>query len=111
MALKFLDIFKPKADEKQLSLETAEILLRARSLQKQGHFGEAAVAYQSILQSDPDHWESLNAVAALVFQRGDLTEAVRAYTAVIERRRNHPEAYYKRGNAQNELGRLEAALA
>jgi predicted O-linked N-acetylglucosamine transferase (SPINDLY family) len=110
MALKFLDIFKPKADVKQLSPETAEILLRARSLQEQGHFGEAAVAYQSILQSDPDHWESLNAVAALVFQRGDLTEAVRAYTALIERRRN-PESYYKRGNAQTGLGRLEAALA
>jgi len=111
MALKFLEIFKAKATEKQLSPETAEILLRARSLQKEGQPEQAAAAYQLILEAHPDHWESLNAVAALALQGREFQKAVRAYSAVIERRPDHAEAHYKRGNAQNALGQWDAALA
>ena len=111
MALKFLDIFKAKATEKQLSPERVEILLRARSLQEEGQPEQAAAAYQLILEAEPDHWESLNAVAALALRGGEFEKAVHAYSAVIERRRDHAEAYYKRANAQNGLGRWNAALA
>jgi len=111
MALKLFDIFKAKASEKQLSPETVEILRRARSLQEQGHLEQAAAAYQLILGADPDHWESLNAVAALALTAGEFETAVRAYSAVIERRPDHAEAYYKRANAQYGLGIWNAALA
>ena len=111
MALKFLDIFKTKATEKQLSPETMEVLLRARSLQREGQPEQAAAAYQLILDADPDHWESLNSVAAFALRAGEFDKAVRAYSAVIQRRRDHAEGYYKRANAQNGLGRWEAALA
>jgi predicted O-linked N-acetylglucosamine transferase (SPINDLY family) len=111
MALKFLDVFKAKATKKQLSPETVEILLRARSLQEEGDRERAAAAYQLILEASPDHWESLNAVAALALQGGEFANAVRAYSAVIQRKRGHAEAYYKRANAHNGLGRWEAALA
>lgn len=111
MALKFLDIFKTKATEKQLSPEMVEALLRAQSLQKEGQPEQAAAAYQAILDVHPDHWESLNAVAAYALRNREFEKAVRAYSAVIRRRRDHAEAYYKRGNAQNGLGRWEAALA
>jgi protein O-GlcNAc transferase len=111
MALKLFDIFKGKAPKRQRSPETLEILLRARSLQKQGHLQQATVAYQLILGAVPDHWESLNEVAALALQAGEFEKAIRAYTAVIERRPRHAEAYYKRANAQYGLGRWDAALA
>jgi protein O-GlcNAc transferase len=110
VALKILELFKAKATEKQFSPETVEILLRARSLQMEGQLGQATAAYQSILEVDPNHWESLNAVAALALQNREFDKAVRAYSDLIERRHDHAEAHYKRGNAQNGLGRWEAAL-
>jgi protein O-GlcNAc transferase len=111
VAFKFLDIFRTKGADESLPPEAVDILLRARSLLEEGQLGQAAVEYQSILETNPDHWESLSAVAALALQRRDFEDAVRAYSAVIERRRDHAEAYYKRGNAQNALGRSEGALS
>jgi predicted O-linked N-acetylglucosamine transferase (SPINDLY family) len=81
MAFKFLDIFKARAAEKQMPPE-----------------------------ADPDHWESINAMAALALQGGDLERAIHLYSAVIERKRDHAEAYYKRANARNGLGQWETAL-
>ena len=111
MSLKFLDIFKVKGAEKQLSPEIVKQLLRARSLQEEGKLPQAVAAYQLVLEAHPRHWESLNAVAALTLQRGEFAQAVGAYSAVIECRRDHAEAYYKRGNAQYGLGQWERALA
>jgi protein O-GlcNAc transferase len=76
MALKFLDIFKARATEKQMSRETVEILQQA----------------------------------AIALQGGEFERAIHLYSAVIERKSDHAEAYYKRGNASNALGRWETAL-
>jgi protein O-GlcNAc transferase len=110
MAFKFLDIFKAGSSEKQMSPETVEILLRARSLQEEGQLAQAATAYQLILESDPDHWESLNAIAAIALQSREFERAIQLYSGVIEREPDHAEAYYKRANALNRLGQWEAAL-
>ncbi len=110
MALKFLDIFKAKATEQEMSPATTELLARAQRLQREGQSGQAAAAYQSILAADPGHWESLNAIAAIALRAGELDRAVQLYGAVIERKRGHAEAHYKRANALNGLGRLDAAL-
>ena len=110
MALKFLDIFKAKAAGKQMSSEQIDVLLLARSLLDR-HPDQAAAAYRSILAAYPDHWESLNAVAAIALRNGEFEKAVQAYSAVIQRRSDYAEGYYKRANAHNGLGRWEAALA
>jgi predicted O-linked N-acetylglucosamine transferase (SPINDLY family) len=110
MAFKFLDIFKAAGAEKPMSPEMLEILLRARSLQEEGQPARAAAAYQLILAAQPDHWESVNAIAAIALQSGDIEKAIHLYSAVIERKRNHAEAHYKRANARNGLGQWDAAL-
>jgi predicted O-linked N-acetylglucosamine transferase (SPINDLY family) len=110
MAFKFLDIFKAAAAERPMSPEMLETLLRARSLQGEGRLAQAADAYRVILAAQPDHWESMNAVAAIALQSGNMEQAIHLYGALIERRRNHAEAHYKRGNAHNGLGQWEAAL-
>jgi predicted O-linked N-acetylglucosamine transferase (SPINDLY family) len=111
MALRFLDFLKARAAERSTSTQTAEILQRAHSLQREGQLASAAAAYRSILELDPDHWESLNAIAAIALLGGDLERAIQLYDVVIVRKRDHAEAYYKRANALNGLGRWEAALA
>lgn len=47
---------------------------------------------------------------AIALQGGDFDKAIQLYSAVIERKRDHAEAFYKRANALNGLGRWEAAL-
>jgi predicted O-linked N-acetylglucosamine transferase (SPINDLY family) len=62
------------------------------------------------LQLDPENWTSLNALASIALQSGNLQEAVQRYSALIEQRPDFAEGYYKRGNAYNGLGCLPDAL-
>ena len=111
MALKIINLFSAKTTEKSILSRTEQILSRAQSLQRQGQLAPAAAAYQSILERDPEHWESLNAIAAITLLSGDFERAIRLYDLLIGRKRDYAEAYYKRANALNALGRFEAALA
>lgn len=97
--------------ESEASLQVAQLLRNAQSLQGAGQLAEAAAVYRSILGTDPGHWESLIAIAAIALQRGELENAIQWYGAVLARKPDYAEAYYKRANALNGLGRLEAALA
>jgi predicted O-linked N-acetylglucosamine transferase (SPINDLY family) len=55
--------------------------------------------------------DALNAIAAIALQDGDLERAIQLFDEVIRRKGDHAEAYYKRANALNGLGRWESALA
>ena len=55
--------------------------------------------------------EKLFEQAQGVHQQGRLEEAIELYGLVIEGTPGRAQAYYKRANALNGLGRLEAALA
>src|SRR6266404_2790682 len=111
MALKFRNLFGPKAIEKSKSTQIEDVFRQAQSLQQHGQLAQATAAYRSILELHPDHWESLNAIAAITLQGGDLERAVQLFDEVIVRKSDHAEAHYKRANALNGLGRWEAALA
>jgi predicted O-linked N-acetylglucosamine transferase (SPINDLY family) len=88
-----------------------ELFQQARDLQEHGRLGEAAEVLRRILEVHPDHWESLNALAAIALQKGELEEALILYGTIIDRKPTCAEPYYKRGNASNRLGRFENALA
>jgi predicted O-linked N-acetylglucosamine transferase (SPINDLY family) len=111
MASKFRDLFKPKPIDKSASIRTVEIFRRAQLLQQQGKLAEATAAYRSILELHPDHWDALNAIAAIALQGGEFENAIQLYNEIIARKIDHAEAYYKRANALNGLARWEAALA
>jgi predicted O-linked N-acetylglucosamine transferase (SPINDLY family)/predicted SAM-dependent methyltransferase len=55
--------------------------------------------------------DDLKASAAIALAGGDLEGAVQLFDELIRRKSDHAEAYYKRANALNGLGRCEAALA
>ena len=111
MPLKLLDFFKPKSKDRLASSQVAEILSQAQSLRRDGNLVAAAAAFRSILEMDPTHWESVDAVAAIATQEGDIEGAIRLYDSLIDRKQDNPEPYYKRANAQNRLARWEMALA
>jgi predicted O-linked N-acetylglucosamine transferase (SPINDLY family) len=111
MAPKFRDLFKPKPIDQSASIRAVEIFRRAQLLQQRGKLADATTAYRSILELHPDHWDALNAIAAIALQGGELEKAIQLYSEIIARKTDHAEAYYKRANALNGLTRWEAALA
>jgi protein O-GlcNAc transferase len=87
-----------------------ELFARAQDLKRQGQTTAAAEGLRRILDLHPDHWESLNALAVITLDSGDLETAIQLYDMVIDRRPDQAGSYYKRGNAWNRLGRPEPAL-
>jgi predicted O-linked N-acetylglucosamine transferase (SPINDLY family) len=81
--MRLRDLFRPKRLETPTSRDTAQ-------------------------QTD---WRSLNALASTALEAGQLEEAVRRYSDLLDRRPDFAEGHYKRGNALNRLGRWSEALA
>lgn len=111
MLPKILDLLKRNRAEGQLSGESAEALVRARTLQQSGRLQEAAAEYRAILALHPGHWDSSNGLGSIALLTGDFDSAIRLYTDAITRKQNHAPAYYRRANALNSLGLWEDALA
>jgi predicted O-linked N-acetylglucosamine transferase (SPINDLY family) len=110
MLRKLRRLFKPEVAVRNTT-SADELLKLAGELQEHGRRDAAAETLRRNLEAHPDHWESLNALAAIKLQNNELEEALVLYGAVIGRKPNLAEPYYKRGNASNRLGRLENALA
>jgi predicted O-linked N-acetylglucosamine transferase (SPINDLY family) len=109
--MKLRDLFRLKAVASPASQDTVPQIQRARALQGEGRLAEAASAYESVLMKDETDWASLIALASIALQTGQLEEAVRRYSGLLERQPDFAEGHYKRGNALNRLGRWSAALA
>jgi predicted O-linked N-acetylglucosamine transferase (SPINDLY family) len=110
MLRKLRHLFKPEVTV-PIPTSADEPFRQANDLQQRGRLDAAAEALRRILESHPNHWESLNALAAITLQNDQLEEAVVLYDAVIGQKPTCAEPYYKRANASNRLGRSENALA
>ncbi len=88
-----------------------EMLRKAETLHAAGQLADAVAVYREVLVLDPQNWVSMNALASLALDSGELQEAIERYSALVERQPNFAQAYYKRGNAYNRLGRWSEALA
>ncbi len=109
--MKLRDLFRLKAVASPASQGTVTQLQSAQALHGEGRLAEAASADLSVLMQDETDWRSLNALASIALQTGQLDEAVRRYSGLLERQPDFAEGHYKRGNALNRLGRWSAALA
>jgi len=109
--IRIIDFLRRRRSVRSESGRLPDILRLARSLHEQGEFGQAATTYASILEVDPDHWEALNSLASIAFQKKDFYKALELYDHAIRRRRDHVEAFYRRANVLNRLSRWDEALA
>ena len=122
--MKLRDLFRSKPSESALPISSAPatapitaaatidaMLGKAQALRDAGELAQAAMAYREVLALDPESWISMSALASVALQSGNLQEAIQRYSALIERRMDFAEGYYKRGNAHNRLGHWPEALA
>ncbi len=86
-------------------------LQQALSLHQQGHLGNAKALYLEILNSQPNHAETLHLLGVIEHQTNNNQKAVELISRAIELKPNFVQAYSNRGLALQELKRFEAAIA
>jgi predicted O-linked N-acetylglucosamine transferase (SPINDLY family) len=89
----------------------AEQFARAQSLQQQGQLASARLLYQEILDAEPDHFDTLNAMGVLAGQSKELQQAIQYFERVIALEPGHSAAHCNLGLALRQLHQPEAALA
>ncbi len=85
-------------------------LATALALHQQGRLDQAAVLYQEILQSQPQHFEALQLLATVALQQQNPVVAVALFDQALAINPRHPSALNNRGNALRDLKRPAEAL-
>jgi predicted O-linked N-acetylglucosamine transferase (SPINDLY family) len=88
----------------------AEQFVQAQLLQQQGQLASARLLYQDILDAEPDHLDTLNAMGVLAGQSKDLQQAIQYFERAIEIEPGHSAAHCNLGLALKQLGQSAAAL-
>lgn len=76
-----------------------------------GQFAEAEAIYRRILDTDPDHADSLQLLGALSLQLGRTDEAIELLRRAVEVKPAYPEAHNNLAIALQKRGELEVALS
>jgi predicted O-linked N-acetylglucosamine transferase (SPINDLY family) len=90
---------------------SAEQFAHAQGLQQQGQLASARLIYQEILDTEPDHFDALNAMGVLAGQSKDLQQAIQYFERAIAVQPDNSGSYCNRGIALRQLNQPEAALA
>jgi protein O-GlcNAc transferase len=104
-------IFGSGASKRSATTDSKTGLEEARTLLEQGRLSEAAAICRKILESQPDHLDSLMLAGEIALREKDLERAMQLYSRITERQPEYAPAHYKRGNLLKDTGRLQAALA
>jgi tetratricopeptide (TPR) repeat protein len=100
-----------RAAAKQPHAELASAFSQALALHQAGRLAEAEKIYGQILKVQPNHFESLHLVGVIYAQRGNHVESVRQIDLALQINPKAADAHTNRGNALQELKRLDDALA
>jgi predicted O-linked N-acetylglucosamine transferase (SPINDLY family) len=90
--------------------QLAEQFVRAQLLQQQGQLESARLLYQDILDAEPDHLDTLNAMGVLAGQSKDLQQAIQYFERAIAIEPGHSAAHCNLGLALKQLRQPDAAL-
>jgi len=85
-------------------------LQSALTLQQQGKLAEAEALYREILQSQPDHLDALQLLAAIAGQKRNFTYAIELLDRALNIDPHHLSSLNNRGVALQEMKRNEEAL-
>ena len=102
--------FPPSTKAQQAAVPDAQ-LQQALDLHQQGQLAQAALAYQSLLEAEPEHFEALRLLGILHVQRGEHVQAIERLQHALRIDATHATLYLNLGSAQHALQQAEAALA
>ena len=100
-----------EAKQKNSAIEANATRLNvALSLHQQGQLDQAESIYKEILQSQPQHFDALQLLAAIAAHRKNLLAAIELFDQALTIYPHHPIALNNRGNVLLDLKRTEQAL-
>ncbi|MCA9014364.1 MAG: tetratricopeptide repeat protein [Planctomycetaceae bacterium] len=88
-------------------VEVREQLKTALSHHQSGALDQAETIYQSVLESDAQHWEALYYLGTLQLQRGDLDQSITNFLKVVQLRPELPDVYNNLGVAYHATGKWQ----
>jgi protein O-GlcNAc transferase len=91
--------------------ELTALFDQALAFHQAGRLVEAEALYRQVLQARPRHFDSLHLHGVIHYQRGELQEAVRRINAALAINPNLAPAHNNLGNALKDLGQPGKALA
>jgi predicted O-linked N-acetylglucosamine transferase (SPINDLY family) len=92
-------------------IDYAATLQNALMLHQQGRLDEAEALYREIVCVEPNHFNALQLLAAVVAQKKNALEAIGLFDKALNINPCHLESLNNRGNSLRELYRFEEALA
>lgn len=89
----------------------SDLLMSAVALHRAGELDKAEVAYQSLLQKNPQDCDALHYMGLIAYQKQSYLEAIKYIQAAINIQSNIPAFHCNLGNAYNALGQFDSAIA
>ena len=96
-------------DAQKLALRSR--LIEAVELHRRGQLPQARAIYESILETQPAHFDAMHLLGVVAMESGKPQEAVDLIERAIRINPSSAVAYSNLGNALQEIGQLEAAVA
>ena len=91
--------------------ELADVLRRAAAAHATGHLAEAERLYRIALETKPEHFDALHALAIIAAQRKNFSDADRLLRRALAIDPQSIDALSNQSNVQNALGQFSDALA
>jgi protein O-GlcNAc transferase len=92
------------------NFDATRVMAEATALHQQGHLAEVPPLCQSVLKSEPDHFDALHLLAVVKLQQGRHEEAEQFFARALECNPDSEMARVNRGSALVALGRPKDAL-
>jgi tetratricopeptide (TPR) repeat protein len=92
-------------------VDITALLNQGLSFHHSGRLADAEAVYQQILKASPGHFEALHLLGIIQYQRGNYADSIHQIGLALETNPNHADAHGNRGNALQELKRIDEALA
>jgi tetratricopeptide (TPR) repeat protein len=88
----------------------AALFARGLTLHQRGELAQAGALYRQVLQAEPRHVDALHLLGVVAAQTGNPLAAAELMGRALELDPDHPAILANRGNALEDLQRLEEAL-
>ena len=112
--------FPPSAPKQKLltqvqltpqKIQLTTLIKQGFTFHQQGKFEEARIIYAQILKIQPNHFDALHLMGALLAQTKEFKQAIDFLSKALKINPNHASCNYNLGNALKELKRFNEALS
>ncbi|MBJ7503960.1 MAG: tetratricopeptide repeat protein, partial [Polynucleobacter sp.] len=92
-------------------LQVNQLAKQGLALHREGRFKEAQIIYEQIIKEQPDHFDAIQLLGALLVQTENYLEAIKLLSKALQIKPDHAPSHYNLGGALKGLQRFEESIA